>query len=90
MAAAPVPRATAGLIASALLTKDEETAYVSIRSRNALAVIDLESRTVVAEPWIGKEPDTLQLTPNGETLVVALRVRPRRSRCWIRDPSPSG
>ena len=65
-----------GSPSEALLSKDEERVYVSIRSRNAVAVVDLRSRTVVAEPWIGIEPDTLRLTPNGKTLVVALRGTP--------------
>ena len=65
-----------GSPSEALLSKDEETVYVSIRNRNTVAVVDLKSRAIMAEPWIGIEPDTLRLTPNGKELVVALRGTP--------------
>jgi DNA-binding beta-propeller fold protein YncE len=60
----------------ALVTNDQKFAYVSIRSKDAVAVVDLAKRTVIAEPFIGSQPDTLQLAPDGKRLVVTLRGTP--------------
>jgi YVTN family beta-propeller protein len=60
-----------------LVTRDAKTAYVSLRDAHAVQAIDLASRQisqVVLEP--GSQPDTLQLTNDGRTLVVALRGNP--------------
>src|SRR5438309_5711220 len=38
-----------GSPSEALLSKDEETVYVSIRNRNTVAVVDLKSRAIMAE-----------------------------------------
>lgn len=65
-----------GSPSEALVTSDRKTAYVSIRSRNSVAVIDLGSHALVAEKWVGTMPDTLQLMPDGKHLVVTLRGTP--------------
>ena len=54
----------------------EKTAYVSVRGENKVKVVDLETRSIVGEIVVGTQPDTLRLTPNGKTLVVALRGTP--------------
>lgn len=65
-----------GFPSEVLLSKDERRAFVSIRPKNAIAVVDLQTRSVLAEPFIGVMPDTLRLTPDGKTVVVALRGTP--------------
>jgi YVTN family beta-propeller protein len=61
-----------------LVTRDEKTAYVSIRNENAIRVVDLtgDSPIVVATQAIGTQPDTLQLTNDGDSLIVGLRGTP--------------
>jgi DNA-binding beta-propeller fold protein YncE len=62
-----------------LVTRDGETAYVSVRNENAIKVIDLSGHLPVVQAVvpIGEMPDTLQLTKDGETLVVGLRGVPQ-------------
>jgi YVTN family beta-propeller protein len=62
-----------------LVTPNEKTAYVSVRNDNAIRVVDLRGGTpqVVGETFIGVQPDTLQLTNDGKTLVVGLRSIPQ-------------
>ena len=61
-----------------LVTPNERTAYVTIRGENKIRVVDLSghSPVVVGETVVGPAPDTLQLTTDGKTLVVALRGAP--------------
>jgi DNA-binding beta-propeller fold protein YncE len=65
-----------GTPSEVLLSTNEDLAYVSIRNRNSIAVVDLASHTIIAEPFIGVQPDTLRLTPDGKTVVVGLRGTP--------------
>jgi DNA-binding beta-propeller fold protein YncE len=62
-----------------LVIPNRKTAYVSVRNDNAIRVVDLrgETPTVVGETFIGVQPDTLQLTNDGKTLVVGLRSIPQ-------------
>lgn len=62
-----------------LVTANRKTAYVSVRNDNAIRIVDLrgDEPTVVGETFIGVQPDTLQLTPDGRTLVVGLRSIPQ-------------
>lgn len=62
-----------------LVTPDGRTAYVSVRRENKIKELDLRGHCPVLtgrEAAIGTMPDTLQLTNDGETLVVALRGTP--------------
>ena len=60
-----------------LVTKG--TAYVSIRNEDALRVVDVSGDEPVVGPLIpiGTQPDTLQLSDDGDTLVVGLRGTPQ-------------
>lgn len=61
-----------------LVTNDEKTAYVTVRTENVVKVLDLttDPPMVSATVPIGNQPDTLQLTNDDKTLVVALRGTP--------------
>lgn len=59
-----------------LVKHNEKIAYVSVRNENKVKVVDLETLTITDEIVVGTQPDTLRLTPNGKTLVVALRGTP--------------
>ena len=61
-----------------LVTNNEKTAYVTVRTENVVKVLDLTSvpPVVSATVPIGSQPDTLQLTNDNKTLVVALRGSP--------------
>jgi YVTN family beta-propeller protein len=62
-----------------LLTLDDRTAYVSVRNENKVKEVDLTvPRLTGREANVGVEPDTLQLTPDQATLVVALRGIPAK------------
>lgn len=58
-----------------LVTHDGKTAYVTVRTENAVKVLDLTADPPVVTDTvaIGSQPDTLQLTNDHKTLVVALR-----------------
>lgn len=60
-----------------LVTEDGKTAYVTVRNEDKVKVVDLTTNpgTIVAERFIGVQPDTMQLTKTG-TLVVGLRGIP--------------
>ena len=58
-----------------VLTHDDKTAYVTRRSANRLAVIDIESQTFRDVLTIGL-PDTLRLSANEKLLTVGLRTMP--------------
>lgn len=62
-----------------LVTDDGMTAYVTVRNEDTVKVVDLgtDPGTIVAERFIGVQPDTMQLTKTG-TLVVGLRGSPAR------------
>src|SRR4029453_10783562 len=62
-----------------LVTPNRKTAYVSIRNDNAVKVNDVSGETPVltGETFIGVQPDTLQMTNDGKTLVVGLRSVPQ-------------
>jgi DNA-binding beta-propeller fold protein YncE len=62
-----------------LVTPSRKTAFVSVRNDNAIRTIDLrdDAPQVVGETFIGVQPDTLQLTNDGDTLVVGLRSIPQ-------------
>ena len=62
-----------------LVTKDGKTAYVSVRNDNAVRVVDVSGEEPVLGPLvaIGTQPDTLQLSNDGSTLVVGLRGTPQ-------------
>ena len=62
-----------------LVTPNGKTAYVSIRNDNAVKVYDVSGETPVltGETFIGVQPDTLQMTNDGKTLVVGLRSLPQ-------------
>ena len=62
-----------------LVTPDGRTAYVSVRRENKIKELDLDGecpRLTGREAVIGTQPDTLQLTNDGATLVVTLRGTP--------------
>jgi DNA-binding beta-propeller fold protein YncE len=62
-----------------LVTPDSHTAYVSVRGENKVKELDLTGECPVLtgrEALVGTLPDTLQLTNDGSTLVVALRGTP--------------
>jgi DNA-binding beta-propeller fold protein YncE len=62
-----------------LVTPDGRTGYVSVRRENKIKELDLRGRCPVltgSEAVIGTMPDTLQLTNDGQTLVVTLRGMP--------------
>jgi YVTN family beta-propeller protein len=59
-----------------VVTRNEKTAYVSVRGENKLKVIDLERRQIVDEIIVGTMPDTLRLTSNEKQLIVTLRGNP--------------
>lgn len=62
-----------------LVTEDGKAAYVTVRNEDKVKVVDLTTNpaTIVAETFIGTQPDTMQLTKTG-TLVVGLRGMPAR------------
>lgn len=62
-----------------LATPNGEIGYVSVRGENRIKELDLRGRCpslTGREATIGTQPDTLQLTRHGKTLVVALRGTP--------------
>jgi DNA-binding beta-propeller fold protein YncE len=62
-----------------LVTPNGKVGYVSVRREDKIKELDLRGRCPVLtgrEAVIGTMPDTLQLTPNGRTLVVTLRGTP--------------
>jgi YVTN family beta-propeller protein len=61
-----------------LVTPDDRTAYVSVRNENKIRIVDVSSDppVIVGEQVIGTQPDTLQLTNDGDWLIVGLRGTP--------------
>jgi DNA-binding beta-propeller fold protein YncE len=60
-----------------VVTHDGKSAYVSRRSANQLALVDLESRTYSDILTLGL-PDTLELSADQKLLTVGLRTSPAR------------
>lgn len=50
--------------------------YLSVRDEHVVKVVDLSVGALIDEVEVGPEPDTLQLTPDAKTLVIALRGTP--------------
>ena len=62
-----------------VVTPDRSFAYVSVRRENKVKELDLRAPCPVLtgrEAIVGTQPDTLQLTNDGKTLVIALRGTP--------------
>ena len=62
-----------------LVTRDGDTAYVTVRNENVLRALDVsgDAPAQLAETVVGGQPDTMQLTDDGDTLVVGLRSVPQ-------------
>ena len=62
-----------------LVTANRKTAFVSVRNDNLVKVFDIsgDSPVELGETVVGVQPDTLQLTNDGKTLVVGLRSIPQ-------------
>jgi YVTN family beta-propeller protein len=62
-----------------LVTPNGKTAYVTVRNDNKERVYDVSGAVprLVGETDIGVQPDTMQMTNDGKTLVVGLRAIPQ-------------
>jgi YVTN family beta-propeller protein len=62
-----------------LVTPDRKTAYVTVRNENKVKILDVSGDLPVlaGEAVIGVQPDTMQITNDGKTLVVGLRAIPQ-------------
>jgi DNA-binding beta-propeller fold protein YncE len=62
-----------------LVTPDRTTAYVTVRNENKVKILDISGDLPVlaGEAVIGVQPDTMQITNDGKTLVVGLRAIPQ-------------
>jgi YVTN family beta-propeller protein len=58
--------------------RHERRLYISARGEGTVKVVDLESRTVVADIAVGVQPETLLLTRDQHTLIVSMRGTPAR------------
>jgi YVTN family beta-propeller protein len=58
------------------VSHDGRTGYLSVRNDDEVDVIDLAARQVTRRIPVGDQPDTVQLSPDEQTLVVALRGTP--------------
>jgi DNA-binding beta-propeller fold protein YncE len=63
-----------------LVTPDRKTAYVTIRNENKVKILDVSGDlpALLGETFIGVQPDTMQITDDGRTLVVGLRAVPNQ------------
>jgi len=59
-----------------LASNNGKRAYVSARNEDKLQVIDLEEPAILDEVYVGDQPDTLQLSPNGKMVAIGLRGTP--------------
>jgi DNA-binding beta-propeller fold protein YncE len=61
-----------------LVTPNGKTAYVTVRNDNRVRVYDVsgDEPKPVGDAFIGVQPDTMQITNDGRTLVVGLRSIP--------------
>jgi len=64
-----------------LVTPNGRTAYVTVRNDNRAKVLDVsgEIPVLIGDVFIGVQPDTMQMTNDGKTLVVGLRSIPQMS-----------
>lgn len=62
-----------------LVTPDRKTAYVTVRNDDRVRVVDIsgDEPVLAGETFIGVQPDTMQITNDGKTLVVGLRSIPQ-------------
>jgi DNA-binding beta-propeller fold protein YncE len=62
-----------------LVTPNRKTAYVTVRNDDRVRVLDISGDLPVlsGETFIGRQPDTMQMTNDGKTLVVGLRSTPQ-------------
>jgi len=62
-----------------LVRPDRKTAYVSVRNDHKVRVLDIsgDAPRLIGETAIGVQPDTMQITNDGTTLVVGLRSIPQ-------------
>jgi YVTN family beta-propeller protein len=62
-----------------LVTPNGKTAYVTVRNDNRAKVLDVSGGTpaLISDTFIGVQPDTMQMTNDGKTLVVGLRSIPQ-------------
>ena len=62
-----------------LVTPDRKTAYVTVRNDHKVRVLDIsgDEPRLTGETAIGIQPDTMQITNDGSTLVVGLRSIPQ-------------
>jgi YVTN family beta-propeller protein len=58
------------------ITHDGRTGYLSVRNDDVVEILDLAARQVTRRIPVGDQPDTVQLSPDQQTLVVALRGTP--------------
>jgi DNA-binding beta-propeller fold protein YncE len=58
-----------------LVTPNGKTAYITVRNDDRVRVLDVSGDTpkLIGETNIGVQPDTMQMTNDGKTLVVGLR-----------------
>jgi DNA-binding beta-propeller fold protein YncE len=74
------PLAVGKNASEAVATTDGKKLYVSVRHEDLVQVVDLSNpaapRVLDSAVAVGDQPDTLQLTPERRTLVVALRASP--------------
>ena len=73
-----------------VVTENGRIAYVSCRAGNALRVVDLKLREILATIALGPLPDTLQLSDDETQLTVGLRGSPAQlavvdTRTWAFD-----
>ena len=61
-----------------LVTPNGKTAYVTVRNDNDVRILDVsgEQPRLIDTKFIGVQPDTMQMTNDGKTLVVGLRSVP--------------
>jgi DNA-binding beta-propeller fold protein YncE len=54
------------------VTPNRKTAYVTVRNDNRVRVLDVsgDEPQLIGETFIGVQPDTMQMTNDGKTLVV--------------------
>jgi DNA-binding beta-propeller fold protein YncE len=62
-----------------LVTPNGKTAYVTVRNDNRLKVLDVsgDDPALLDDVLIGGQPDTLQISNDGRTIVVGLRSTPQ-------------
>ena len=58
------------------ITHDGRTGYLSVRNDDVVEVLDLAARQVTRRIPVGDQPDTVQLSPDEQTLIVANRGTP--------------